>query len=783
METGRVKSGYYIGIFLIAASTLILQISMTRIFSVLYFHHFAFLIVSTALFGYGISGIVLFYSRNPPADPSNQLSFASLLFGVSTLLVYWAILNLPYRFGEDEFQEPSEVLRLAMNYALLAIPFFFSGFVIGLLLRSFSDLAGKLYSFDLVGAGLGCLCVLWIVPFLGGSGSVVFSALLAAAACIAFFPKKRIFLVSGILFLVLTILFTFQAEQRFAIPIRKVLQEKYLRGRAVPAPEYTAWSSVSRVDIVPTPPNRLILLDGGSNVSGMIRIPSNTKTFEPRWNWRAVPYAIAHRNSACIIGPGGGEDILIALSHGVRSTVAVELDPLIVDLVQNRYRNFIGGIYNHPGVLTLNDEGRSFLRRSRQKYDLIQQVHNISPMAIATGALNLSESYLLTVEAFQEYWNHLNADGMLAINRWGILRAGSIASLVLQQNGISDPENYVLVTSRQKSGADTSFYLKKGKFSPGDLQQLQDSLDRLKVQIDYAPLPQFQKKENVYYRLLSPSLRNEFIETADILLDAPTDDKPFFDHFQPLLSFQTTSAVLPQQLNRVLQYTNMGDLTLFALLAEAALLSFVFILFPVMRLRKNKTFPPWSVLVYFASLGLGFILIEISLIQKLILFLGKPSYSISAVLFSLLLSAGAGSFFFHKRFRDGDEKRWLLFLSIAFTILLLLQITLVPLVLDFFLGAMPNVRFLLATLFIAPLGFVLGIPFPLGIHLLGRRAPEAIAWGWGLNAYMTVVGSILCVILAITVGFRMNFLIALAIYLLGFASLTLGLKAFQGKQG
>src|SRR5262249_8891055 len=149
----------------------------------------------------------------------------------------------------------------------------------------------------------------------------------------------------------------------------------------------------------------------------------------------------------------------------------------------------------------VNDEGRSYVRRSSQQYDLIQQVHNVSPVAIATGALNLSESYLLTKEAFQEYWDHLKPGGMLAINRFGILRAASIASAVLQQNGIPDPENYVVVTARERSGIDSSFYLKKGKITSEDLQKLRQNPE-LRVDVVYAPLPEFQEETNPYYRLL-----------------------------------------------------------------------------------------------------------------------------------------------------------------------------------------------------------------------------------------------------------------------------------------
>jgi spermidine synthase len=522
--------------------------------------------------------------------------------------------------------------------------------------------------------------------------------------------------------------------------------------------------------------NKLILLDGGSNVSFMVPFHGDDSKLSPRWNWRAVPYAIQNRTDACIIGPGGGEDVLMALSHKVQSTTAVEMDPLIVKIVQGKYSNYIGHIYDHPQVQTLNDEGRSYLRRSNRQFDLIQQVHNISPMAIATGALNLSESYLLTLEAFGEYWKHLKPGGMLAINRWGIVRAASLASLALQREGIRDPENYVLITSRFRSGADESFYLKKGKITSEDIQQLREKIRELRIQIDYAPLPEFQIPTNIYYRSLVPSLRKDLIANADLNLDAPTDDKPFFDHFQRLGRFQKTSITLPGEMNQALEYLNLGDLALFTLLGEAAVLSFLFIIYPLIRVRKlRKSISQWSILAYFAALGLGFILIEISLIQKHILFLGQPVYSITAVLFFLLLAAGTGSFLFQKFFQDGKEGRWLTGIGAGLAFLILLEVTVVPEIFHEFLGSSKTTRFLMSGLLIAPLGLLLGIPFPLGIRILGKTAPDAIPWGWALNAYATVIGSILCVILAITWGFRLNLLSAVLIYFAGFAALYHGL--------
>jgi spermidine synthase len=768
---------YSAGIFCIAASTLLLEVSLSRIFSVLFFHHFAFLIISTALFGFGFSGVYLFF-RKPAAEKLDQyLGIAAILFGLTTLIVYRIILMMPAQ-TEELMERPELIIRLLLNYALLAIPFYFSGYVISAILSAFPDQSGKLYAFDLIGAALGCLSVLWLIPAAGGSGAVVIASLLAGISALIFARRKSI-LLFGVAFVIGCLLLIPGAEKTFSIPIKTIVESKY-GGRQVRTErqEYSAWSPISRIDVYPTGNiNKIMLLDGGSNVSNMAPFDGNISALEPRYNWRVLPFVISHRSSACIIGPGGGEDVLNALSHRVESIDAVEMDPLIVKLVQGRYRNFIGAVFNQPGVNTVNDEGRSFLRRSQKRYDLIQQVHNISPIAIASGALNLSESYLLTKEAFQEYWDHLRPDGMLAINRWGVVRAASIASQVLEANGISDPENYALVTSRQKSGADSSFYLKKGRVNESDLRNLTASLDALGIRVDYAPHPDYQTQDNVYYRLLSIDSRNAFIKQADIDLTAPTDDRPFFDHFQKLGSFQKSSTVLPNELNRMLRFLNRGDMALITLLGEAVVLSSVFILLPVIRFgKRSSAISRWSVLAYFSALGLGFILIEISLIQKHILFLGQPVYSISSVLFSVLLSAGLGSYLFQRYFRDGSVRLWLAFIPILLGTLLLAELLLMPAIFHAFLGSSKMIRFCISGFLIAPLGLILGIPFPLGIRVLGIRAPEIIPWAWALNAYATVIGSILAVIFAILVGFRTNFAIAFVAYAIGFVLFRLAFK-------
>ncbi len=290
-------------------------------------------------------------------------------------------------------------------------------------------------------------------------------------------------------------------------------------------------------------------------------------------------------------------------------------------------------------------------------------------------------------------------------------------------------------------------------------------------------MPRWQKKQNVYYRLLAINSRDEFIRQSDLDLSPPTDDRPFFDHFQRFGSFQKSTSILPNELNRALQFVNIGDLALVTLLGEAAVLSFLFILVPVIRFGKRPAaISRWSVLAYFLALGFGFILIEISLIQKHILFLGQPVYSITSVLCSILLSAGIGSYLFQRIFREGSESRWLTMLPIALGLLLTFELVLMPIVFRTFLGAEKVLRFCISGLLVAPMGLILGIPFPLGIRILGNKAPEAIPWGWALNAYATVIGSILSVILAITFGFRMNFILAFVVYGIGFLTFRVSVK-------
>jgi hypothetical protein len=445
----------------------------------------------------------------------------------------------------------------------------------------------------------------------------------------------------------------------------------------------------------------------------------------------------------------------------------VELDPVICDLVTGRYADFTGNIFRHPLVRLVADEGRSFVRRSAETYDLIVQIHNISPVALASGALNLSESYLLTVEAFGDYLDHLSEDGVLCINRWGSVRLASLAAETLPRRGVQRPEDHVIATFEKGAGGET-FFLKKSPFTPEQVQTLREASRR--VQVLYAPLPRFKSPENRFYRLLSPELRAATLAATPLDLSAPTDGRPFFDHFSRFARFDSDPELLPDSSAKVVDFFNTGDLILLVTLCEGAVLAALFLLLPMLWLGRSghRLRLRLATLVYFGSLGAGFIFLEICLIQKLILYLGHPVYSIALVIATLLCAMGVGSHLAGRLERPRPGKA-----ALAAAGLILVETVALGPVLDGTLGLGFAARVLVAIGLVAPLGLALGLPFPLGLRWLGQAAAGLEPWAWALNGYFTVVGSALAVALALAGGFDAVLGAAAALYLAAAAASAL----------
>lgn len=775
---GHFKNRYYCGIFLIAASTLLFEICLSKIFSIIHFHYFAFFIISTALFGYGLSGVLLSVSRQLKKTPPQKLLYvSSLLFGFSIVCSYRIVLSIPLRISE--LLSLQQILFLCVVYIVLMVPFLFSGLAIGTLLSTFGSRINKLYFLDLLGAGIGCASLVLLIPELGGSGTILTASVIAltAALALSFSWTQRILpvIVIAVVFLVIP-----RAEVFF--PSAGQSEKRYFK-QSLENDEiiYTGWSPAARIDVAVGGKNhRVIWIDGGTNQSMMLKNSGKIKAHSsPTDVYRSVeiPFLLVKNPNVMIIGPGGGPEVASALQYDAKFVTAVELDPVITKLVQGTFSKYLGNLYDNNHVRLVNEEGRSFVRRSKEKYDIIQQKNNSHPMAVASGALNLSETYLLTKEAFNEYLDHLSTNGFLAINRHGGIRLLNLGYEVLKDRGVVQPQSHMILI--RENDLNQTFLLKNSEFTAADLTIIQKYCTANKYPMLFDPL-NWRNSKNVFTQLLHEDSRAHLLKIAPYELSAPTDDWPFIEHFyrvQTLFDHKMDARQFePFWADANLWSFTLGegrysDLSLYVILLQAILLSGVFIVWPLLRFKRDgiSTRGSGRLLLYYFCLGIGFILIEISFIQKYILFIGYPVYAVAVILFAILIAAGLGSYFSSLMKVSAD--RMIQVVVVALILLAAFQVFVIPKLFSEFISVSFPARVLLAVIFILPAGFFMGIPFPTALSWTSRHHPEFVPWAWGINGYATVIGSVLAVILALYFGFQAVLWISVGIYLIAYIAI------------
>jgi hypothetical protein len=441
--------------------------------------------------------------------------------------------------------------------------------------------------------------------------------------------------------------------------------------------------------------------------------------------------------------------------------------------MRGAYRDFSGGIYDHPNVRVAVDDGRSFVRRSPDKYDVIQASLVDTWAATAAGAYTLTENTLYTVEAFTDYLDHLNDDGILTITRWVFdgLRLISLAQEACARRGWDAASRLAIVQHDNVA----TFLLKKSPFTPAEAAQLRATTDRLQFRILYAPgnegpiaPPPGEWVEGTetaaYANLIVAPDRERFYANYEQDIRPTTDDRPFFFHTTKL---EDQFAVA---FGRAMLFGN-GLSALLTLMGISAALVAGFVVGPLIVAGGDRPAGWLSWLVYFGSLGAGFMLIEVAVLQRFVLLLGHPVYSLTVTLFSLLLGTGIGAAL-SRRFVAGSLRRRTTFALLAIVALGLVAIAVVT---PFIAWAIPfsrTGRILVAVTTLVPVGMLLGIPMPAGIRLLASRSPQMLTWAWGMNGALSVVGATLAIFIAMNWGFSATFLAASATYLVGLVALT-----------
>lgn len=779
---------HYIGIFLISFATLLLELALTRVLSVAVWSHFSFLVISTALLGFGASGVVLALwtelRERMPLD--RTLAVLSIAFGITTIATYWGLQQIVF----DPFVAGSlrrVAFTLTLYYLALALPFFWSGLAIALLLTRGSHRVNRLYAADLVGAGLGCAALVVVLPVFGGSGSVVVAAAVGFLAAAVFgLPDARRIGGAGLALCLLALLFAPFADQVVPVAVSASKHHTLVPRSPKPPSLYTAWNAISRIDVYPLSaapnlgwpaPGFTVVIDGGSAATAMGDLSAGVK----HWLERADPrpsglaYIGKERPRVLILGSGAGREVFEALYFGASSITAVEMNPIITDLVTGKMRESLGGLFEQPGVRLVTEEARSFVRRSEETYDAIISVQTNSNAALVSGALGLAEGFMFTREALEDYVDHLSADGVLLITRSPneVARLFSTLREVFEQRGLGSPARHLVAVQIPPvvwgpRHAVTGFLFKKSGWTPDEVRLLEERLTSehsasagdagSAAEILYSP---FQAGSRSLFQqiLAAPNLRS-FYADQPFDVSPATDDRPFFNQQArwsqvSLAGLASTSVPTTRALNSgatTIPHARTETLLL-VLLAQVTLVAAVLILLPLARHSRHslRGAGRWSFLTYFAGLGLGFIVIEIALLKRSILFLGEPVYALAVVLGSLLLFTGVGAYAGQYWARRSGDKIVPILLAILAT--LALTTLAMPWVFHAALGLALPWRVAIAAGLIAPLAILLGMPFPAGLRIVGVEAPALVPWAWGINGFFTVIGSVLAMIIGMISGF------------------------------
>lgn len=791
----------FLGIFFTTLSLLMLEVNITRLFSVVMFYHFSFLAVTMALFGLSAGGIItyVFAERLIKKERPPHLSVFGVLFSASILGAFLAFKWFPF----EAAMTASSFLRLLVLCLEWTVPFLMAGICVALALRAYCQLVSRLYFADLAGAACGCVGIVVLMQKFGSPTAIPIIAATAAlgAAFFAGFERRRAWIgvsVVGICTLLSIAAFSHRDGMLEVTSKRDlVLMRKGERPNLL----FVRWNALSRVDVfnwhsVPgwgvsktfkgALPKMLAVQIDAAAATPLINFDGDfAKLKFLKYDVTEIVYFLKQHPSVFVIGPGGGRDVLSALMFGARAVFAADINGLIVDVVGKHFGRFVGNIYDRPDVTVVVDDARSQVRRCKRKFDIIQSSMTDTWAATAAGAFSLSENNLYTRQAFNEYWQKLTDDGLLSFSRYvsspptQTLRVMSLCIACLEDQGVKDPARHVAALACPPAG---TTILKKSPFTEDEIDLLQKIAETLDYKVLFLP---GRGGDPTFTKLIESKDRDAFFRQYPLDVSPPTDDRPFF--FNLLKPFSMFSSL--KHLGGALDHNLYAQIVVVFLFFVYLALSLLLILLPLYfksgRL-KSLSASVLPRLLYFVSIGLGFMLVEISVMQRMTLFLGHPTYSLVVVLFSLLLFAGIGSLLTERvgprwssdkgagtpdgapsRATSIGQRRLRLDCAVsalAVIVLLGLFIAYSARFLERFTSAGLPARFAVCVAMLLPFGLAMGRLFPLGIKSLSGSEEFLIPWAWAVNGTASVLGSILAIITGMWAGFTACLLLAILCY-------------------
>lgn len=810
LSSGAPRAGgwIYAGLFLVSLATLMYEILLTRIFSVTMWYHFAFVAISIAMFGMTAGALLVYLlPRFFPRDGvQKQLAGWTLVFAATTVASFLLHLKIPFiLYGDKLVALPFVVL----TYAVISIPFVCGGVVICLALTRFPKQVGRLYGADLAGASLGCILLIQLLGWTDGPTAVVAVSSLVALGgfCFAVASRQRGLILAGLVLAVALEVFAFWHTGRVHDQ-KPLIRLESVKGREEGVPLYEKWNSFSRVHVFedanrsdkPFAWGRSSEMPDHLRVDELdMRIDSEAGTVLTRYTGKAseiehlkydvtnLAHYLRPNADVLVVGAGGGRDVLSALAFDQKSVTAVELNENIIHAVNEVFGDFTGHLDEDPRVEFVHDEARSYISRLKRKFDMIQVSLIDTWAATAAGAFVLSESGFYTTDAWEIMLNHLTDRGLITFSRWyfrqrpaEMYRLVALARTALQSVGVEDPRNHLLIARRMNfsdygmqvpdgaTEADSpegvgTILVSRLPFSPADVQRFQEVCRRMKFDVVLTP---YFAVDDTFKTLASAGDLTDFYRDFGIDISPPDDNRPFFFHMlRPKDMLNRDSWWLGMMTFNMKAVAVLG-----VLLATVVFLTLICIFVPLLLTYKKGALTGAGVfLFYFTGIGLGFMLVEISQMQRLIVFLGHPTYGLSVVLFSILLSSSLGSAFTQWLEQKKGAGAFGGCFAALLAALVLFGLLTVPIA-DRFVSAPNFIRISISVLVLMPLGFFMGTAFPIGMRLALEKAPASGPWLFGVNGATSVCASVLAILISLYFGIAATFWTGVAAYVLATAA-------------
>ena len=785
-----------ISVALISFAALAYELLLIRLFSIIQWHHFAYMVISLALIGLGGSGTFLALMRKQLLTRTRLVFVNCLaLFGPTAVGCYALAQQIGFN-SEEIFWNPSQLLRLVSIYLLLAVPFFFAGCAVGIALMGWHKNIPRLYGADLVGAGIGSIALLITLTVVLPLQALSLIALVGCLALLVALWELRLRWRAGP-----TLVFALMALPALVWPWRaeltvspyKPLSQALRTAGAEVLEQHSSplgLLTIVRNERVPLrhapglsllaptgpPPQLGLYIDAGA-VSPITAWDPTTGTAHFGQMTSALPYYLAQPGRVLVLGAGSGTAVQQALVLGAERVDAVELNSQLTALVRDRLGTFTHQLFQNPRVRLHTADARGFVSTDRTPYDLIQ-LDLVDALGASAAGLNaLGESYLYTVEAMENYLARLSPDGMLATTRWvripprdALKLLATVAEALRRRS--SDPQEHIILI---RGWATSTLLVKKSRLTRLELRKLRVFCNERGFDLVYDPSIR-AAEANRYNVLRRPWFydgamallgdnRQAFLARYKFNLSPATDDRPYFGHF---FKFSLLPEAISLRGRGGAALVEWGYLVLVATLFQALIGGTLLVLLPLILLKRarpaQKTLSSLRLITCFGAIGLAFLFIEMAFIQRFILFLHHPLYAAVAVLSAFLIFAGLGSLLANRLAIKQRAKAWMHFAVIGIGLIASIDLLLLGILFDLFADHALWSKLGIAVILVAPLAFCMGLPLPLALAQVASSQPASVPWAWAINGCASVVSAVLAVMLAVQFGFTLVLVLAVLLY-------------------